>query len=99
MGISSLSLRSVFDRTERLIGGPLEAGTDSTEFRSALIIATRLRRGVGRRVDSVGSALLHQLSLPSHADVRALRRQIGGLERELAALRRELDERGSAGLR
>src|SRR5215208_3107773 len=85
--------RKAFDAVERAIGPPLEHALTSNELAAGMSVARRLRRGVGRRVDAAGSWALHQVALPSHADIRRLRRQLAGLERDLAALRREVDDR------
>jgi hypothetical protein len=85
--------RRAFDTVERAVGPPLERGMTSSEFARSVALARRLRRAVGRGVDSAGSWALHQVALPSHEDVRRLRRQLARVERELGALRRELDEK------
>ena len=89
--------RRLFDTVERAVGPPLERGATSSEFATGAAVVGRLRRSVGRRVDAAGSWALHQLSLPSHRDVRALRRQLTKVERELSALRRELDSHPDEG--
>lgn len=88
------SWRRAFDAVERMVAEPLERGTTSPEFATGAALVGRLRRTVGRRVDAVGSWALHQVALPSHADVRRLQRQLASVERELGALRRELDKPG-----
>ena len=60
-----------------------------------VVAARRLRRAVARTADAAASCALHQLALPSHADVRGLRRQLARIERELGSLRRDLDSGGA----
>lgn len=91
---ASPSWRRAFDAVERRVASPLERSTTSSEFAAGAALVSRLRRSVGRRVDAVGSWALHQVALPSHADVRRLQRQLTSVERELGALRRDLDRRG-----
>lgn len=88
--------RRAFDTLERAVGSPLERGTSASEFAMTLAIARRLRRGAARRADAAASWVLHQAALPSHADIRRLRRQLSAVERELGALRRDLDDRRPA---
>jgi hypothetical protein len=85
--------RRAFDTLERAAGSPLERGFTSSEFAMTLAAARRLRRAAARNADAVASCALHQLALPSHADIRGLRRQLAHVERELGALRRDLDSR------
>ena len=83
--------RRAFNTLERAIGSPLERGTTSSQFALGISVARRLRRGAARRLDAAASYTLHQIALPSHADMRRLQRQLAGVERELAAIRRDLD--------
>src|ERR1700754_5012283 len=85
--------RRTFDKLERAAGPPLERGTTSSQFALGISVARRLRRGTARRLDAAASYALHQVALPSHADIRRLQRQLAGVERELGALRRDLDGR------
>lgn len=85
--------RRAFDAVESAVAPPLERGTTSSEFATGAVLAASLRRTVGQRVDAVGSWALHLLALPSHADVRRVQRQLANVERELGALRRDLDRR------
>lgn len=94
---SSPAWRRAFDTVERAVAGPLERGSMSSEFAVGTAAAGRLRRSVGRRIDAAGSWALHQLALPSRRDVRGLQRQLANVERELGALRRQLDQRSSEG--
>jgi hypothetical protein len=64
--------------------------TNSTDFQRAAVAVRSLQRTVLGPVDRLVSWGLHQAGLPSHADMRAMRRQIGDLQRDLSALRREL---------
>jgi hypothetical protein len=88
--------RRAFDRVEQLVGQPLEAGTNSLEFFTGLLVAGRVRKAVTRRTDAVASWALHQARLPSTTDVRALQRQLAALQREVGALRRELTRQEAA---
>lgn len=63
----------------------------SSEFALSVAVARRLRRAAARRGDAAASWALHQVALPSHADLRRVQRQLAGVERELGALRRDLD--------
>jgi hypothetical protein len=58
-----------------------------------MTVARRLRRGTARRLDAAASYALHQVALPSHADIRRVQRQLAGVERELGAIRRDLDSK------
>ena len=89
--------RRFFDTVERGVGPPLERGATSSQFATGASIVGQLRRSVGRGMDAAGSWALHQLAMPSHADVRALQRQLAKVERELGALRRDLDKQPDDG--
>jgi hypothetical protein len=85
--------RRAFDTLERAAGPPLERGTTSSQLARGMTVARRLRRGTARRLDAAASYALHQVALPSHADIRRLQRQLAGVERELGAIRRDLDSK------
>jgi len=85
--------RRAFNTLERAVGPPLERGATSSEFAVGLAVVRRLRRGAARRIDAAASYALHQVALPSHADVRCIQRQLAGVEREVAAMRRDLEAR------
>jgi hypothetical protein len=85
--------RRVFDRAERTVRPPLERAANSPEFYSLLVTAQRLHRAVSSRTDQLASWALHLAGLPSGLDIKDLGRQIGGLQQEVGALRRELAER------
>jgi hypothetical protein len=83
--------RRAFDTVERAVGSPLERGTTSSQFALGIAVARRLRRGTASRIDAAASYALHHVALPSHADIRRLQRHLASVERELGAIRRDLD--------
>jgi hypothetical protein len=82
--------RRAFDGVERRVGPQLAAVTNSSDFHTATQMLRRARRAIAGPVDSLASWGLHLVGLPSHADVRELRRQLGEIQREILALRRDL---------
>ena len=84
--------RRAFDGVEHRVTPPLKSVTGSPDFQIVISRLRRVRRAVVRPVDGVISWGLHLAGLPSHADVRNLRRQLGTLQGEVLTLRRELVE-------
>jgi hypothetical protein len=82
--------RRAFNGVERRVGPQLAAVTNSSDFQIAAQTLRRARRAIARPVDGLASRGLHLVGLPSHADVRDLRRQLGEIQREMLALRRDL---------
>ena len=81
-------------RRRRAAGGPAARSlTSSSDFQVAVQRLQTRERVVTAPVDGLASWGLHVAGLPSHADVRRLRRQLAEVQRELLALRRELAER------
>lgn len=84
--------RRVFDGVERRVGPPLKSVTASPDLQVVVHTLRRARKAVTRPVDGLISRGLHFAGLPSHADVRALRRQLSALQSELLTLRRDHNE-------
>jgi hypothetical protein len=84
--------RRAFDGVERRVGTPLKTLTSSSDFQVAAHQLGRVSRAVTYPLDGLLSWGLHVAGLPSHADIRGLRRQLDGVQRELLTLRRELVE-------
>ena len=81
--------RRVFDDVERRVGRPLTSVTSSEEFHSAALKLRRARQAVSVPVQGVAGLGLHLAGLPSPKEVRELRRQLGEVQREISALRRD----------
>jgi len=86
--------RRAFDGVERRVGSPLESATSSPDFQVAAQALRNAGRAIGRPVTGVVSWGLHVAGLPSRADLRALTRQLGEVQRELLAIRRDLAKAG-----
>jgi hypothetical protein len=82
--------RRAFDGVERQVGPPLRSLTSSSELQIASHQVHRVIRAVTGPVEGLVSWGLHVAGLPSHADIRGLRRQLAEVQRELLALRREV---------
>jgi hypothetical protein len=82
--------RRAFDGVERRVGRPLESATSSSDFQSVALKLGRAKRAISRPVQSVAGLGLRIAGLPSHAEIRDLRRQLGDVQREVSALRREV---------
>ena len=89
-GADSPLWRKAFDGVENRIGRPLESATGSSQFHTAVLTLRGVKRAVVGPVQSVVGFGLHLAGLPSHKDVRELKRTVGDVERELSALRRDL---------
>lgn len=80
--------RRAFDGVERRVGQPLASATSSSDFQSAVLKVRRLRQAAAKPVHSVAGFGLHLVGLPSHSEVRELRRELNEVQREMSALRR-----------
>jgi hypothetical protein len=89
---NSPAWRRAFDGAERRLGSPLKSVTSSPDFQIATHQLRRVRRAVARPIDGLVSWGLHLAGLPSHADMRGLKRQLGDVQREMLTLRRDLVE-------
>jgi hypothetical protein len=83
--------RRTYNSVERTLAPRADAAVRADEFAAALARVNGARRMLQRVVDSRTRGLWHLLNLPAGSDVRALRRQIGELDRELRLLRAEVD--------
>jgi hypothetical protein len=84
--------RQAFNSVERRVSPPVRSVTSSPDFQFVAQRVDHARRALVRPIGSLASWGLHLVGLPSQADVRGLKRQLGELEREVVTLRRELVE-------
>jgi hypothetical protein len=89
--------RQAFNSVERRVSPPIRSVTSSSDFQVVASKLDQARRAVVRPIGSLASWGLHLAGLPSHADVRALKRQLSEVQRELLTLRRDLNENESDG--
>ncbi len=82
--------RRAFDSVERRVGPPLASATSSSDLQIATKMVRGAARVVTRPMGGVVSWGLHLAGLPSYGDVRELKGQLGEVQRELLALRRDL---------
>ena len=68
----------------------VRAATSSPDFQVAAQRLRRAKSAVTAPVGGLASWGLHLVGMPSRADVRQLERQLGDVQREMVALRREL---------
>lgn len=80
--------RRVFDDVERKVGRPLTSVTSSTELHSAAVQIRRVGDAVSKPVQGIAGVGLHLIGLPSPAEVKKLRREVGEVQREILAMRR-----------
>ena len=59
----------------------------------ALALAWKVQRSARRRVERGAAAGMRVIGVPTRADVVELVNQVGGLQRELRELRREIEQR------
>ncbi len=88
--------RQMYNTWERAVAPGLEDLTASNGFRDVLAMGLRANAEVAREVDRLSRQWLHLWNLPAATDVRKLRKQVAGLERELMAMRLELERQGRA---
>ncbi|MEM9561377.1 MAG: hypothetical protein AAGA93_02085 [Actinomycetota bacterium] len=85
--------RQVYNAWEQAVSPPLQELTSSTGFRDLMALGLRTNAEIAREVERLSRQWLHLWNLPAATDVRKLRKQVAGLERELLALRLELQRR------
>ena len=82
------------DVAERALSTQLDDAVRSDVFGTALGVALKVDAGVRRRVERTSRRALHLVNLPAAGDVAALRRQLADVDRELRAVRLELERVG-----
>jgi hypothetical protein len=92
MNISRLP-RKAFDAVERPVANAAESLLETDSFMDALALTWKLQRSALRRVESATAAGMRLVGVPTRGDVVELVNQVGGLQRELRALRREVEAR------
>ncbi len=89
--------RQMYNAWEKTVSPPLQELTASTGFRDLMALGLRTNAEIAREVERLSRQWLHLWNLPAATDVRKLRKQVAGLERELLALRLELQRREATG--
>jgi hypothetical protein len=84
--------RPYFDRLERAVGRPMEAGVQTDTFQDLVAIATRLQVAVQERIEQSTSDFLHLFNLPARSDIRHLSEQLNRLDKQVRDLRLELEK-------
>lgn len=79
-------LRNAFDRAERLVGEPLEAGVNTDLFLDLMAFAVRAGATLNAISEGLSAGMLHRFNLPSHSDVVELRNEVLRLETRLMEL-------------
>ncbi len=86
--------RQLYNSWEQAVSPSLQDLTASNGFRDLLAVGLRTNAEVAREIERVSRQWLHAWNLPAASDVTRLRSQVAGLERELLALRLELQRQG-----
>jgi hypothetical protein len=84
--------RRTFDRTERLVGRPLEDAMTTREFTDVLVGAFRLQKHLLGLFEAYTRAVWHFWNLPARSDVTRLQRQLAALATEVRELSARLEE-------
>ena len=92
MNISSLP-RKTFDAVERPVATPPSRCSRRTPSWTRWRSPGSSQRSALRRVERGTAAAMRVVGVPTRADVVELVNQIGGLQRELRELRREVESR------
>ena len=80
--------RKAFDGVERRVSPRIASTTSSPDFQVATQLLRRATHVVTAPIGGLISRGLHVAGLPTHGDVRELKRQLGDVQREVLALRR-----------
>lgn len=86
--------RQVYNSWEQAVTPGLQQVTASTGFRDLMAMSMKANADLTREIERASRQWLHLWNLPAATDVRRLRQQVSGLERELLALRNELERTG-----
>jgi hypothetical protein len=79
-------------RLERTIGAPVETAVHSDAYFDLLAELGRTMRRLIDATEGVSKRLLHLANLPAGTDIRRVREQLAGVERQLIRLSKELDD-------
>ena len=88
---NSPAWRRAFDGVEGRVTPRLAATTSSPDFQILVHSLRQATKLVSSPVGSLAAWGLHVAGLPTHGDVRQLRRQLGEVQRDMSALRRSLE--------
>lgn len=83
--------RDVFDRVERLVGGPLEKVVSLPETSHVMMTAGRTWRFGLRRIEQLRGSVVHLLAMPSHRDIRLLSAELARLQRSVEEIEHRLE--------
>lgn len=86
-------------RFERAIGVPVESAVRSDAYFDLLTHANRTRARLTELTESWSREWLGLLNLPAGSDVRQLREQLARVERQLAELAKDVEQRNGSGSR
>jgi hypothetical protein len=86
-------------RVERAVGSHVETFVTSETYFDLLAQATKARRRLLQATESLSSEWLHFWNLPASSDVRRLREQLSRVERTLADVAKEVNDRAENGAR
>jgi hypothetical protein len=86
-------------RFERAIGVPVESAVRSDAYFDLLAHANRTRARLTELTESWSREWLGLLNLPAGSDVRQLREQLARVERQLAELAKDVEQRNGGGSR
>ena len=86
-------------RFERAIGVPVESAVRSDAYFDLLTHANRTRARLTELTESWSREWLGLLNLPAGSDVRQLREQLARVERQLAELAKDVEQRNGGASR
>jgi hypothetical protein len=84
--------RRTFDRTERLLGRPLEEAVSTREFTDVLLGVFRVQKLFVEVFEGYTRAVWHFWNLPARTDVARMQRQLAALAAEVRELAARLEE-------
>jgi chromosome segregation ATPase len=81
---------------ERVIARPVEAAVRSDEYFDVVTQLNRTRARAAKAIESVSEEWLHLFNLPAATDLRALRKQLTRVERQLNKVAKKLGDSDEA---
>jgi hypothetical protein len=91
LDVVGVTWRKAFDAVERPVSEATEALLETAPAMDVIAIAWKLQRSAARRVESGVGAGLRLVGAPTRGELVEIVNQVAGLQRELRALRRDIE--------
>lgn len=86
--------RQLYNRWEAAVSPGLEELFAADTFRDTMALGLKMNADITRELERASRQWLHQMNLPAATDIQKLRQQVSNLDREVVALRLQLEHHG-----